>query len=170
MMKKLLVVALVFGMASVANAELIQVDGIDPGPSIEIFEGVTPVISVVSEDTSSWLGYVIVEEGGAGALSNPAKLDAAGDIGAIAPYTEAGWGAGFELTVAMSSGGIPAVAIGPQFTLHYSGGVLGDTATISLFVDPEYGTPADSVAIIVIPEPMTVMLLGLGGLFLRRRK
>ena len=47
---------------------------------------------------------------------------------------------------------------------------LGDTATISLFVDPEYGVPADSVAITIIPEPMTIVLLGLGGLFLRRCK
>ncbi len=47
---------------------------------------------------------------------------------------------------------------------------LGDTATVSLFFDPEYGVPVDSVAITIIPEPMTVILLGLGGLFLRRRK
>jgi len=47
---------------------------------------------------------------------------------------------------------------------------LGDTATISLFVDPEYGVPADSVAITIILEPITVILLGFGGLFLRRHK
>ena len=47
---------------------------------------------------------------------------------------------------------------------------LGDTATISLFADPEYGIPVDSVAIVIIPEPMTVILLGRGGLFLRRHK
>ena len=47
---------------------------------------------------------------------------------------------------------------------------LGDTVTISLFVDPGYGVPADSVAITIIPGPMTVILLGRGGLFLRRRK
>lgn len=57
-----------------------------------------------------------------------------------------------------------------KFTMNYSGGVLCDTATISLFLDPEYGVPADSVAITIIPEPMTVILLGLGGPFLRRRK
>ncbi len=169
-MRKLLIVALVLGIASATDAALIYVDGVDPGPSIEIAEGVTAVISVVSEDASSWLGYLIIEEGGTGELSNPAKLDAAGDMGAISAYSEAGWGVGHELTIAMSPGGAPAIAVGPQFTLDYVGGVLGETAQISLFVDPEYGTPADSVAITIVPEPMTIILLGLGGLFLRRRK
>jgi hypothetical protein len=170
MMKRLLMMMLVLGMASVANAVLIQVDGQDPGQTVDVREGLTSVISVVSEGASSWLGYIIIEEGGTGALGDAARLDAAGDMGAVLPYTEAGWGVGYELTVSMNQGGVPAIAVGPQFTMNYSGGVLGDTATISLFLDPEYGVPADSVAITIVPEPMTVILLGLGGLFLRRRK
>ena len=170
MMRKFLVVALVLGIASAANAVTIHVDGSDPGGSIEIGEGLSLVISVVGEDASSWLGYIIIEEGGPGALSNAVNLDAAGDMGAVSPYAEAGWGSGYELTIAMSPGGTPAVAVGPQFTFDYVGGVLGETVTISLFVDPEYGTPADSLTITIVPEPMTGILLGLGGLLLRRRK
>ena len=169
-MRKFLVVALVLGIASAANAVTIHVDGIDPGGSIEIGEGLSLVISVVGEDASSWLGYIIIEEGGPGALSNAVNLDAAGDMGAVSPYAEAGWGSGYELTIAMSPGGTPAVAVGPQFTFDYVGGVLGETTRISLFVDPEYGTPAALVDITIVPEPMTVILLGLGGLLLRRRK
>lgn len=169
-MKRLLMLMLVLGMASVANAVLIKVDGQDPGQTVDIAKGITSVISVVSEDTSGWLGYIIIEDGGTGALGNVARLDAAGDIGSFSAYTEAGWGVGYELTVAMGQGGVPAIAVGPQFTMNYSGGVLGDTATISLFLDPEYGVPAESVAITIVPEPMTVILLGFGGLFLRRRK
>jgi len=55
-MKRLPMLMLVLGMASVANAVLIQVDGQDPGKAIDIAEGVTSVISVVSEDASGWLG------------------------------------------------------------------------------------------------------------------
>ncbi len=170
MVKRLLLLMLVLGMTSSANAVVFQVDGQDPGQAVDIAEGFTSVISVVSEDAFSWLGYIIVEEGGTGVLGEAARLDAAGDISAFSVYTEAGWGSGYELTVSMSQEGVPAIAVGEQFTINYSGGVLGQTARISLFLDPEYNNPVDSFAVTIVPEPMTVILLGLGGLFLLRRK
>jgi hypothetical protein len=166
MMRKLFLLFLVLGLASAANATIIKVDGLE-GESFEV--DVQATITVVSEDTSSWLGYLIIEEGGAGSLENVAVLDAAGDLGAAAPYTEAGWGTGFELSASMGPAGDPPIAAGTQFSLNYVGEV-GDTATISLFVDPEFTTPVASVNITVVPEPMTIILLGLGGLFLRRRR
>jgi hypothetical protein len=166
MMRKILVLFLVLALASAVNATIITVDD-QQGESFEVDELTT--ITVVSEDASSWLGYIIVEEGGAGSLENVAVLDAAGDLGAASAYTEAGWGSGFELSASMGPAGVPAVAAGSQFSLDYIGAV-GDTATISLFVDPEYTTPVASVNVTVVPEPMTIILLGLGGLFLRRRR
>lgn len=165
-MRKLLVLFLVLGLTSAANALLITVDG-QEGESFEV--DLTTTITVVSEDASSWLGYIIVEEGGAGSLENTVILDAAGDIGAAAAYTELGWGTGYEISASMGPAGNPAIAAGSQFSFDYVGAV-GDTATISLFVDPEYTTPVASVNVTVVPEPMTVILLGLGGLFLRRRR
>jgi len=164
-MRKLLILFLVLGMASTANALLIKVDDLE-GESFEVDTQAT--ITVVSEDTSSWLGYIIIEEGGAGSLENVSILDAAGNKASAEPYTEASWGTGFELTAA-STGDPPPVAAGTQFSLDYVGAV-GDTATISLFVDPEYTTPVASVNVTVVPEPMTIILLGLGGLFLRKRR
>jgi hypothetical protein len=166
MMRKLLILFLVLGLASAANATLIKVDDME-GDSFEVDPQAT--ITVVSEDASSWLGYLIIEEGGAGTLEHAAILDAAGDLGAAAPYTEAGWGTGFELSAAMGPTGDPPVAAGTQFSFDYVG-AIGDTATISLFVDPEFTTPVASVNVTVVPEPMTIILLGLGGLFLRRRR
>jgi hypothetical protein len=166
MMRKLLVLFLVLGLASAANAMLINVDG-QEGDYFEV--DITSTITVVSEDSSSWLGYIIIEEGGAGSLENVVILDAAGDIAATTAYTEAGWGAGYELTASMSPTGVPAIDTGSQFSFDYVGAV-GDTATISLFLDPEYTTPVASVNVTVVPEPMTVLLLSLGALFLRRRR
>ncbi|MHC4325395.1 MAG: PEP-CTERM sorting domain-containing protein [Planctomycetota bacterium] len=166
MMKKLLVLFLVLGLASAANALIIKVDD-QTGEDFEV--DVQATITVVSEDASSWLGYIIVEEGGAGSLGNEVILDAAGNIASATPYTEVLWGAGYELTAAMSPAGVPPIAAGPQFSFDYVGEV-GDVATISLFVDPEFTIPVASVNVTVVPEPMTVILLGLGGLFLRRRR
>ena len=165
-MRKLFLLFLVLGLASAANATLIKVDDLE-GESFEV--DVQATITVVSEDTSSWLGYLIVEEGGAGSLENVVILDAAGDNATAGPYTEADWGTGFELSASMGPLENPPIAVGTQFSLDYVGEV-GDTATISLFVDPEYTIPVASVNVTVVPEPMTVILLGLGGLFLRRRR
>jgi len=165
-MKKILVLFLVLGMASAANAMLIKVDD-QEGDSFEV--NIKSTITVVSEDASSWLGYLIIEEGGAGSLENVVILDAAGDIGVASAYSEAGWGTGYELSASMSPTGVPATTAGSQFSFDYVGSV-GDIATISLFTDPEYTTPAASVNVTVVPEPMTIVLLGLGALFLRRRR
>jgi len=165
-MRRLFVLILVLGLASAANAVFIQVDG-QVGDSFEVQENAT--ITVVGEDTSSWLGYIVVEDGSGGVLSTAVTLDAAGNIGAASPYSEAGWGTGYELTVGMSPGGVPAIGAGPQFTIGFTGAV-GSTARVSLFLDPEFTIPVASVLLTVVPEPMTVLLLGLGGLFLPRRK
>jgi len=165
-MRKLLVLFLVLGLASAANAMLITVDDLE-GDSFEV--GITSTITVVSEDTSSWLGYIFVDEGGAGSLENVVILDAAGNIASATTFTEVSLGTGYELTAAMSPGGVPAIAAGSQFSFDYVG-EIGDTATISLFIDPEYTTPVASVNVTVVPEPMTVLLLSLGALFLRRRR
>jgi hypothetical protein len=166
MMRKILVLFLVLGLASAANAMLIKVDD-QEGDSFEV--DTTSTITVVSEDTSSWLGYIIIEEGGAGSLENVVVLNAAGDLGAAETYSEAGWGTGYQLSASMGPAGDPPIAAGSQFSLDYVGAV-GDTATISLFLDPEYTTPVASVNVTVVPEPMTVILLSLGALFLRRRR
>ena len=165
-MRKLFVSILVLGLVPAVNAALIQVGG-QTGDAFNVLEN--SVITVVGENTSSWLGYVIVQEGGTGVLSEALKLDAAGNLASVSPYSEAGWGTGYELTVAMSPGGVPAIAVGPQFSMNFAG-TLGQMARISLFLDPEFTVPVSSVLVTVVPEPMTILLLGLGGLFLRRRK
>jgi hypothetical protein len=166
MMRKLLVLTLVLGMATAANAVIVNVNG--QTGEVLVMPGEVAAITVVSEDTANWLGYLIVPEGQAGALSNAAVTDLAGDaaLAGAAAYTEAGWGAGYELATG-GTASTPA-GVGVQFTLDYSYADYVEGTTLQLFVDPDYDVPAAAVSI--IPEPMTVVLLGLGGLFLRRRK
>jgi hypothetical protein len=168
MMKILLALILVLGTAAAANAVVIEVDG-QAGEAIVLPDTVATV-TVIGEDTANWLGYMRIEEGCSGELSNPVVLDAAGHLGGVpGDYDEPPWLPGYELTVAMSPGGVPAVAAGPQFHFDYSySGDLVEGTTISLYVDPQYEVPESSVRI--VPEPMIVVLLGLGGLFLRRRR
>lgn len=165
-MRKLLVSILVLGLVPAAHAAFIQVDG-KTGDTLNVQQ--SSVITVVSDNASSWLGYIVIEDGSGGVLTGAVALDAAGNLASVSPYSEAGWGTGYELTVAQSPGGVPAIAIGPQFSMNYNG-TIGQTAKISLFVDPEFTTPVASVLVTVVPEPMTVLLLGLGALFVRRRK
>jgi hypothetical protein len=167
MMKKLFIMILVLGISSAANAVLIEVDG-QIADAVDI--GETATITVVSEDTSSWLGYILVEPGNPGALSDITALDAAGNMASFVPY-DADDGIGYEVTVAMNPVAPgPAIAVGPQFTMTFSGALIDETSTISLYAGPDYTIPTTSVAVTVVPEPMTILLLGLGGLFLRRRK
>ena len=168
-MKRLVALLLVLGLASTANAVMLQVNG-DSVAYIAIEEGATALITIVGEDASSWLGYVVVEAGGTGVLSDVDILPAAGDLAGAEPYIEEGWGAGYMLTAAESPGSSSPISTGSQFNLIYTGGALGDTATIALFVDPDYTTPAASLNVSIIPEPMTIALLSLGALFLRKRK
>ena len=165
-MKKLFVLILVLALMPAANAAFIQVGG-QTGDTFNVLQNTT--ITIVSEDTKSWLGYIIVQTGGVGTLSNATALSAAGNMGTVSPYSEAGWGTGYQVTVAQSPGGSPAIAVGPQFSMNFAG-TVGQSARISLFADPEFTVPIASVLITIVPEPMTLLLLGFGSLLLRRRK
>ncbi len=168
-MKRVLALMLVLGLASSANAIYLQIDGMS-ADSYDLTQGSTASISIISEDDSSWLGYLVVPDGSVGTLSNPTILSDAGNFASANPYSEAGFGTGYELTAAMTANGVPALTAGEQFSFDFSGGLAGDNTQILLFLDPEYTIPAGSISISIVPEPMTIALLGFGTIFLRFRK
>jgi len=181
-MRKLLVLMLVFGLASMANAALrISVnDNKNPTDSdytlrssetitLDIWTDATiPILSVTY--------WVLVVDTTMGRISDGVCKypddaviwpDAAlAGIRGLPSYSDGVWG----LIAVFSPAGIPANAVIYDEIIFQCKGV-GD-AVVELYTTDLVGTNTvvDSVVIHQIPEPMTIALLGFGGLLLRRRR
>jgi hypothetical protein len=182
-MKKLLVLMMVLGIAGAANAALlISVDGmVDPPDSqIEIMESDWVTIDIwgdgQTDPSEFYLGL---------ALEGPASLDIAGAeilytgndkyldpgdddyiaglLGIQIPY----YLIGLNDVPAVGTPKVPLEGtLVDGIRLHCDG--VGE---VTLILTDNEGTILDTQVIHqIVPEPMTLGLLGLGGLFLRRRK
>ena len=161
-MKKILVLMLVLGMASMASAALTL-----SGPANAVTG--TTVTFTLSADAESAAGgdYGYVYAGG---FSNVTMLPAMSDGDMSGTNYTAGTYTYFYFVGADSPSDItaPFLAAGDWLTFDMTAGAVGTSIDVS--VVSFSGFDGDSLSISVIPEPMTIGLLGLGGLFLRRRK
>jgi len=187
-MKKLLALVLVLAVASSASAVPISLQGyyfemvidapavIYPGNtvSVEIFAGEAAVpemlstvlnvsaaasisaITISNPGAWSWLN----ENNGATASGDGYNVFVDGTLPAAIASGESIYSFSFTM-LAVSTFTIDAVS-GSWGT--FAGAVGPDDAWYS--AGAQYGLPY----VIVVPEPMTLCLLGLGGLFLRRRR
>jgi hypothetical protein len=175
-MKKLLVLVMVLAMASLASATLkISVDGVvDPlDSSINLLQSQTVVLDVHSDgqDLADAPGFMVIVGPGMVSLDSAVNL-----VNPSAPPMfwegDPADGAVF-MDFVIPGSTIPLLPVGTLadgIIFHCEG--LGDV-TISLYLDRSgiggIFQLMDQQIIHQIPEPVTVALLGLGGLLLRRR-
>jgi hypothetical protein len=166
---------MVLALASTADAALSFYINDSQAPSsitIDTDEEIT--IQIYSSDTSNWLGLFALQWNSVGDISRYGNYPASGQDTIWPPpdrFVEPGWGTYYELaTLSVSY----PVQPGIQHSVDYSSSQAG-SAVIGLFLggSSEYSWDADEVAridITVVPEPMTMSLLALGGALVLIRK
>jgi len=176
-MKKLLVLLMVLGITSIASAAIeLSINGATDVEEITIMVSDTVTIDIhnlggsLPIDFSAYLDFFYQSEG-TYSLSNARLGDAAGDFPAnFSMYT--GYYDNDEVAFfqnwAVGSEEVP----GEMFLIDMHCEAVGDVL-VQLYdsrVDGGY-TMVDEILIHqIVPEPMTIGLLGLGALFLKRRK
>lgn len=162
-MKKTLVVISVLLLAVVANANLvlsfngdIEVEEVTVVPST-IF--VIDVHQLVAEPDEFWIGITgLVDYAGFGILFSPAPSTMVVDDG--------GYGFGWIHAYMTPDPSFGDIGKWWEVELH----CIGEGDVIVELYDASGYEIIDTMIIHQVPEPMTMALLGLGGLFLRRRK
>lgn len=177
-MKKMLILLLVLGLASTVNAtltlELRESDGTTPVADLDnLMLGSNYVLVVSSSSADSGTtggvygpGYEAADWANLGPANATRHVLDTGDLSYINWYATY---QGYEFQ-AKDSGMGSGVSVGDWFSVDLTGAAEGTFSFGLLDYRVSTTNPVDSVSGTIVPEPITIALLGLGGLFLRRRK
>ena len=183
-MKKLLVLALVLAMAGMANAAItFSTLSANPGTSVEevtLAPSDTIVIDIYATDVieqgSMYVGMVLGGEGGGHLDISQAVVNYVGSPSWVAWNEDAGieelLGTIPYSVQTLETDNQPPIddVVGQLFSnIIFHCDEAGIDVTIGLFSGSD-GSMLDSIIVHQTPEPITIGLLGLGAMFLRRRK
>jgi len=178
-MKKLLTLFLVLGLSSLASALTINLslNGTSAmGTTMDVLqddlgEGIS--LGIISDTSGEgYYTYLRMIDNNKATYTNVAITTKAGDMGSVGDYSTATPGyITWLMTAAGSPSGLPQA--GKQFTFDLTPSTsldYGDTFDFWITVPGDDNlTATHTVTVKVVPEPITILLLGIGGLFLRRR-
>ena len=181
-MKRLLILMLVLGVSSMACATLSLQVADDVSGSPGAFSDLGASITIAISDYI-WIG-VYSDEAGVSGTATSGKYSGTIEIktldGQLGSFTGTYGIAAPTVTIPGASASVTsalATFTNTDATTNVCGPGLGfwfryhcDGEGGELLKLKDFGLKVDQVDIVQTPEPMTLALLGLGGLFLRRRK
>ena len=168
-MKKLLVLMLVLGMGSLASAALI----LDAPAEVDV-RTVTEFDVTISGTAADapFAGGVYADPQYSDVTATAGKGNGLGNLGAVKAYNDGAFN-GWDFTVDELKPVDPEDFVADDWSvvLTYGVGAEGTSQDYGLFdYAVSYDNAVQMATVKSVPEPMTFALLGLGGLFLRRRK
>jgi len=185
MMKKLLVLMLVLGLASSASALVVDLRADDVDTLAVTLTPLSPTVKVsIYSDTGvagNYLRVLTIDNYGAtsglGTFTalTPTVADGNNNAGPDAKVTNPYFGYSWAYLIEAKDadpGNPPSLAAGEHFSFDYTATLFdGSQQIVDLRNRDLAWSLIESMTITqVIPEPATIALLGLGSLFLRRRR